>query len=85
MPATGDQLRVWKLQGPDDETPNWGSLSVSGNYLVATSSPVAVGESSEATNPPAGDTQYQNIIARHETWRYLAGSDPVNRLDRFRV
>jgi outer membrane protein assembly factor BamB len=74
---TGDHVRQLELQGSSDEPPNWGSLSVCGNYLVATSSPVAVGKSSEQHDPLAGDTRYRNLIARHETWRYLAGSEPA--------
>ena len=73
---TGEQLRQLQLQGATDDSPNWGYLGVSGDYLVATCSPVALGKSSPSSEPLDGDTRYESLIARHDTWRYLAGSDP---------
>jgi len=73
---TGSQLRELELQGSPEESPNWGGLSVSGNYLVATSSPVAVGKSADQYVSPPSDTRYESLVARNETWRYLAGAEP---------
>ena len=77
--ATGEKKKEFVLQ-PDKgkKSPNWGFISVSGDYLVAASTPLEVYEEvdkkkKKAAVVPAG---FQPLIDPNGRWRYLAGTDP---------
>ncbi|MCH7689078.1 MAG: PQQ-binding-like beta-propeller repeat protein, partial [Planctomycetes bacterium] len=77
--ATGEKKKEFVLQpGDGKESPNWGFLAVSGDYLVAASTPLEVNEhvgnsNKNRTVVPAG---FEPLINPNDRWRYLAGSDP---------
>ncbi|MFT5524893.1 MAG: outer membrane protein assembly factor BamB, partial [Pirellulaceae bacterium] len=70
-PATGDEVRRFELSG-ESETPYWGYLAATDDYLIATSSPVQVYSKKRDT---ADGTA---IIELNSQWQYLAGSDPAS-------
>ena len=51
--ATGETKQELKPNGSQATKPNWGFIAVDGDLLLATSSPVNVKESSEATTDPS--------------------------------
>lgn len=77
--ATGKLTRDFRLKVEEGkEAPNWGFIAVSGKYLVATSSPVAVEpyRPKKKTAKTAIPDGAKVLISRNSTWRYLAGTDP---------
>jgi outer membrane protein assembly factor BamB len=78
-PATGDEVRRFELSG-ESETPYWGYLAATDDYLIATSSPVQVysktGKGKGKPSPELADNETE-IIKRNATWQFLAGSDPA--------
>ncbi len=78
--ATGKRVRAFKLEAVEGQpAPNWGYLGVSGNTLVATSSPVGVDTKGATSSKPVkvdNADMFKTLVPLGETWRYLAGSDP---------
>ena len=78
--ATGKLNREFKLEPEDgQEPPFWGFIAVSGDYLIATSSPVQIGSVKISNTPKSAKPKGTvDIIKRHAVWQYLAGSDPTD-------
>jgi outer membrane protein assembly factor BamB len=76
--ANGRTMRRFTFeQNPKSPPAGWGYLAADGDFLVATSSPVAIrGEETAAAAPklPDGLTP---VIKPGTKWTYLAGKDPV--------
>ncbi len=76
--ATGEKKREFTLPAGPDGTPGfWGSISIDGELLVATSTPVKIAaeEPKQASSDalPAG---FAAVFPQEAPWAYLAGSDP---------
>lgn len=80
--VTGETLRDHQLPAePGKDAPFWGHLSVSGDYLIATSSPVSVDLASVAPAPKNAADGLKEIIPPGAVWHYLAGQDPPDNWD----
>ncbi len=77
--ATGDLKQRFTLEAkPGQPAPYWGHVSVSGDYLIATSSPVKI-TSQKASSPRQVVVMPRDtvpVIKPNAKWRYLAGADP---------
>lgn len=80
--ATGKTTQAFKLKPASADQPAfWGFLAVSGDYLIATSSPVAADGGKSPSRKPfvaKGPDNLIAIIKPNTTWSYLAGSDPTD-------
>ncbi len=72
-PATGITTREFSLDGED--RPNWGTILVCEDLLLATASPIHVPTKAETKGQQLSDDM-QPIIEKGEDWQYLAGSHP---------
>ena len=70
----GESLRTFKLPPSVDGGPSpfWGHAVVSGDYLIATSSPVSVDE--DATKKDKSEVE---IVPRKALWKYLASDEKI--------
>jgi len=77
---TGNRRKTFSLKSDENQSPpNWGFASVSGEFLVATSTPVQVAGSTSAkrsrrSQPPKDG---RPLVPAAATWKYLAGKDPA--------
>jgi outer membrane protein assembly factor BamB len=74
--ATGETLAEYALPpGATGDAPRWGAIAVSGDILVATSSPVTPGTDEKGKTELAAGGDFETIIRRGATWSYFAGGD----------
>jgi len=72
-PATGLTTQTFSL--PDQTKPQWGTLALWDDLLLATAAPIDVPLIDKQTRANVPET-VQPIIAKGSAWQYLAGSHP---------
>ncbi|HIG30681.1 MAG TPA: hypothetical protein EYQ50_23930 [Verrucomicrobiales bacterium] len=75
-PKTGDILNVFRLPAEEGKPrPKWGHVSVQGDYLIATASPITVSDKEIiAMNHP--ERNLGPLFTPAGNWKYLAGIHP---------
>ena len=74
-PATG--LTTKEFSMPHEEKPQWGTIAVWENLLLATASPINVPLTDKQTRTELPENM-QSVIKKGADWQYLAGSHPNN-------
>ncbi len=75
--ADGETLKTFSLpEKGGKESPFWGFASVSGDYLVATSTPIGIDLKKEKDAKPSVENSGVPVIPRNAEWSYLVGGKP---------
>ena len=74
-PATGRTTKEFSM--PHEEKPQWGTIAVWENLLLATASPINVPLTDKLTSTDLPENM-QPVIKKGADWLYLAGSHPNN-------
>lgn len=77
--ATGQERKNFTLRTEDGKAPPaWGYAAISGDYLMATSSPVKIAGSGGNASKASLPKDHTAVIAAGAKWKYLTGSDPAD-------